>query len=201
MAEITLAYINSYRDPRNGKMRHQFRRKGCRKTMLKGKPGSADFMAHYAELLARSEDAAAHAGSSKIKAGTIDALIVSYLKSDAFNKGLARATRDARRPILDNFRQCVTPGGRRYGENRLATMQRKNITDALEGKTPIMQRVWLKALRHVIAFAIEQGDCRTDPTIGVTTARPPKTSGHVAWGEVQIEQYRQQHANGCRRGW
>jgi hypothetical protein len=28
------------------------------------------------------------------------------------------------------------------------------------------------------------------------TMRPPKSSGYVAWGEVQIEQYRRQHANG-----
>ena len=54
MADITLNYVNSYRDPRNGKMRHQFRRKGSRKIMLKGRPGSADFMDHYAELLAQS---------------------------------------------------------------------------------------------------------------------------------------------------
>ena len=78
----------------------------------------------------------------------------------------------------------------------LATMQGKNIADALAGKTPIMQKVWLKALRHLIAFAIEQGDCKTDPTIGIKTTRPPKTSGHVTWGEVQIEQYRERHANG-----
>ena len=58
----------------------------------------------------------------------------------------------------------MTPGGRRYGENRLATMQRENITDALAGKTPIMQKVWMKALRHLIAFAIEQGERKTDPT-------------------------------------
>ena len=90
----------------------------------------------------------------------------------------------------------MTPGGRRYGENRLATIQRKNITDALAGKTPIMQKVWMKALRHLIAFAIEQGDCKTDPTIGIKTARPPKSSGHVTWGDVQIEQYRERHANG-----
>ena len=196
MAEITLAYINSYRDPRNGRMRHQFRRKGCRKTMLKGRPGSADFMNHYAELLAKSENAAAEIGASKIKPGTIDALIVRYLKSDAFTKGLAKATRDARRPILDNFRQCMTPGGRRYGENRLATMQPKNITDALAGKTPIMQKVWLKALRHLIAFAIVEGECRTDPTLGIKAARPPKTSGHVTWGDAQILQYREHYANG-----
>jgi integrase/recombinase XerD len=196
MAEITLAFINSYRDNRNGKMRHQFRRKGCRKVTLQGRPGSHSFMAHYAELVARSEDAAAQIGAAKIKAGSIDAVIVAYLKSDAFAKGLAKATRDARRPILDNFRQCMTPGGRRYGENRLATMQRKNITDALAGKTPIMQKVWLKALRHLIAFAIEQGECRIDPTLGIKAARPPKTSGHVTWGEVQIAQYRERHGYG-----
>ena len=113
MAEIKLNYVNSYRDPRNGKMRHQFRRKGCRKIMLRGLPGSADFMAHYGELLAQSENAAAQAGALKIKPGSIDALIVKYLKSDAFTKGLAKATRNERRPILDNFRQCVTPGGHR----------------------------------------------------------------------------------------
>ena len=79
----------------------------------------------------------------------------------------------------------MTPGGRCYGENRLATIQRKNITDALAGKTPIMQKVWMKALRHLIAFAIEQGECRTDPTIGIKTARPPKSSGHVTWGECR----------------
>jgi hypothetical protein len=50
-------------------MRHQFRRKGFRKIMLKGRPGSADFMEHYAERLAHSENTAAHVGASKIKPG------------------------------------------------------------------------------------------------------------------------------------
>jgi hypothetical protein len=75
-------------------------------------------------------------------------------------------------------------------------MQRKNITDALAGKTPIMQKVWMKALRHLIAFAIEQGECKTDPTVGIKTARPPKSSGHPTWGDVQIARYREHYANG-----
>jgi integrase/recombinase XerD len=195
MADIKLNFVNSYRDPRNDKMRHQFRRKGCRKITLKGRPGSVEFMAHYAELLAQSEDAAAQAGASKIKAGTIDALIVRYLQSDAF-KRLAKATQDTRRPILDNFRQCVTPGGNRYGENRLATIQRKNITDVIAGKPPSSQKGWLKTLRHLIAFAIEQGECKTDPTVGIKTTRPAKSSGHMTWGDTQIEQYRKRHAIG-----
>ncbi len=196
MADITLNFVNSYRDPRNGTMRHQFRRKGLRKVMLKGRPGSAEFMDHYAQLLAQSENAAAQIGASKIKPGTIDALIVKYLRSDTFTKGLAKGTQATRRPILDNFRQCTTPSGHRYGENRLATMHRKNITDALAGKTPIMQRGWLKALRHLIAFAIEQGELKADPTIGMKATRAPKTSGHVTWGDAQIERYRERHANG-----
>src|SRR6478752_6217685 len=129
MADITLNYVNSDRDPRNGKMRHQFRRKGCRKIMLKGRPGSTDFMDHYAELLAQSENAAAQIGVSKFKPGTIDALIVKYLQHDTFTKGLAKGTQETRRLIIDNLRQCVTPSGQRYGEKRLATMGPKNITD------------------------------------------------------------------------
>lgn len=195
MADIRLNFVNSYRDPRNGNVRHQFRRKGCRKVTLKGRPGSAEFMQHYAELLAQSEDAAAQTGALKIKAGTIDALVVRYLQSDAF-KRLAKATRDTRRPILDNFRQCVTPGGHRYGENSIRTIARKNIIDAIAGKPPTSQKGWMKTLRHLIAFAIEQGDCKTDPTVGITTTRPAKSDGHMTWGDEQIEQYRERHATG-----
>ena len=42
-----------------------------------------------------------------------------------------------------------------------------------------MQKVWMKALRHLIAFAIDQGELKGDPTIGIKTARPAKSSGHV----------------------
>lgn len=59
-----------------------------------------------------------------------------------------------------------------------------------------MQKVWLKALRHLMAFAIEQDECKTDPTIGIKTARLPNSSGHVTWGNEQIAQYRERHANG-----
>ena len=36
MADITLNFVNSYRDPRNGKMRHQFRRKGVQEDHAEG---------------------------------------------------------------------------------------------------------------------------------------------------------------------
>jgi integrase len=135
-------------------------------------------------------------GASRTKAGTIDALIVKYLQHDTFKKGLAPATQVMRRQILDSFRQCLTPGGRRYGENRLATIARKNITDVLAGKTPNTQRSWLKTLRAWIAFAIDQGEIKTDPTAEIKAARLIKTDGHMTWGEPQITQYRDRHALG-----
>ena len=90
MATLKLAYVNSYR--RYGRMHHQFRRKGFKKT-LRGKLGSAEFMAHYAELLAQSENATAHVGASLIRPGSIDALIIKYVKHDALPRGWPRSHR------------------------------------------------------------------------------------------------------------
>ena len=46
MAKLPLDYVNTFYDSR-GKLRHTFRRKGHKRPTLKGKPGDADFMAHY----------------------------------------------------------------------------------------------------------------------------------------------------------
>jgi integrase/recombinase XerD len=142
-----------------------------------------------------SERAGTEIGASRTKPGTIDALIVKYLQHDTF-KGLAKATQATRRPILDNFRQFKTPSGRRYGENRLATMQRQDVEAALAGKPPTSQKGWIKTLRHLIAFAISEKECKVDPTIGIRTTRPAKSSGYVTWGDEQIEPYRKYHALG-----
>ncbi|WP_192740846.1 hypothetical protein [Bradyrhizobium sp. OAE829] len=141
--------------------RHQFRRKAYKRVTIKGRPGSPEFMDAYHALLERTGGplSVAEIGAGRTKAGTIDALIVGYLKHDAFKKGLASATQAMRRPILDHFREFRTPSGSRYGDNRLATIQPKNITALLEGKTSNAQKNWLKTLRHLIAFAIAKGEC------------------------------------------
>ena len=101
-----------------------------------------------------------------------------YLKHDAFKKGLAPATQAMRRPILDHFREFLTPSGRRYGENRLATIQRKNINDVLAGKTSNAQRNWLKVLRHLIAFAIQEGECSVESVGNQAAARDKERRSH-----------------------
>ena len=195
MAMFKLPYVTSFIDAR-GKLRHVFRRKGMRKVTIKGRAGSTEFMDAYAALLAQSDNAVAHAGASRTKPGTIDALAVKYLRSDHFTKGLALATQASRRRILDNFRACMTSSGRRYGENRLASMQRQDVVAALVGKTPAAQKDWLKVIRHFIAFAISEGDVKVDVTIGIKPPRAPKTSGFLPWGSEQIATYRAKHANG-----
>ena len=67
---------------------------------------------------------------------------------------------------------------------------------ALSGRPPTTQKGWLKTLRHLISFAIAEGDCQTDPTIGIKTTKPAKSSGYLTWSDVQIERYRERHKIG-----
>jgi hypothetical protein len=198
--EIKLKHVNSYR--RYGRRHYQFRRKGFRKVTLRGKPGSAEFMAHYAELLALSENRSAHVGASLIKPGSIDALIIKYVKHTAFTS-LAEVTQATRRRILDHFRDFKTPSGKRYGDARYSTMIEADIHAALKGRTPNAQEIWMKTIRHLVAFAKDQSKkdpaefgvfaIKTDPTVGITTDKPPKSDGHLTWGDEQIAAYRERH--------
>jgi integrase len=197
MAVIKLDYVSSFIDSR-GKLRHVFRRKGHKRVTIKGRPGSPEFMDRYHALLDQTGGPlpVADIGAARTKPGTIDALIVKYLQHDVFTKGLARATQATRRPILDGFREFKTPSGRRYGANRLATMIRQDVVAVLAGRPPTSQKGWLKTLRHWIAFAIDQGDCKNDPTVGIKTTKPVKSSGYLTWGDAEIEQYRERHKIG-----
>jgi integrase/recombinase XerD len=198
MAEIKLDYVNSFYDSR-GKLRHQFRRKGHKRITIKGRPGSPEFMDAYHALLEKTGGAApSEIGASRTKAGTVNALAVALYKNDVFTKGLAKETRDSWRRIIDRFREFKTPSGRVYGENKIATIQKKSIVAFLEGKTANAQKNSLKAIRFLIRFAISQGELAHDPTedIEVLKADGPKSTGHMTWLEPQIAQYRVRHALG-----
>src|SRR5262245_40375028 len=121
MAKIKLPFVNSFYD-RHGKRRHQFRRKGHQKKLLPGLPGTAEFMEAYHALLEKTGGGSLgiEVGASRTKAGTFNALIAKYYKDDAFAKGLAKATQDMRRPIINRFRETVSRNGMRYGDGRVA---------------------------------------------------------------------------------
>jgi integrase/recombinase XerD len=198
MSQIKLDYVNSFYDSR-GKLRHQFRRKGHKRITIKGRPGSPEFMAAYHALLEKTGGAAqSEIGASRTKAGTVNALAVALYKHDVFTKGLAKETRDSWRRIIDRFREFKTPSGRVYGENKVATLQKKSIVAFLEGKTANAQKNSLKAVRFFIRCAISQGELAHDPTeeIEVLKADGAKSKGHMTWLEPQVAQYRERHKLG-----
>jgi integrase/recombinase XerD len=187
MTRIRLDYVHEYLD-RHGKARRYFRRAGFKRTPLPGLPGSDEFMAAYQSAL----DSAPRAeiGANRTKPGTIDALIVHYLKSDAFTKALAGETQRMRRNILDRFRT-------KHGAKRVVTLERRNVVKIIEGKKPHAQKNWLKTLRGLMLFAIAENYRADDPTSGVKTVKPRvKSMGHMTWGDEQIAQYRDAHAIG-----
>ena len=108
---------------------------------------------------------------SRTKAGSVSDLLVKYYQSDVFKKGLATATQKTWRAILERFREFKTPSGRCYGENSIATIKKKSITDFLSGKTANSQKNTLKPI-GLIKYAIggkygyrpDQGD-RTNQAV------------------------------------
>jgi integrase len=195
MARLNLPHINSYYDSR-GKLRHTFRRKGHKRTTLKGKPGDQDFMAHYHELLESTGTALSTIGSSRAGAGTVDHAVIAFLKHADFTTSLSAATQATWRPILQRFREFKTPSGRGYGENQMRTITRQAVTAFLDGNAASGKKKLLTTIRGLIRFAISQGMLTADPTDGLKLKSAPKSMGHLTWKEPEIAQYRERHALG-----
>ena len=83
MTKIKLNFVHEYKD-RHGKLRRYFRRSGFKRVLLPGPPGSDEFMAAYQRAMSLATRI--EIGAERTKPGTIDALIVDYLKSEAFTK-------------------------------------------------------------------------------------------------------------------
>lgn len=135
-------------------------------------------------------------GASRRKAGTIDAVLTAYMQSDTFTKGLADATRQSRRSILENFADTQAPSGQRYGEKGILTLQRRHVQAIFEGMSHDKKRNWIKALRGLMVYAIAKEIRTDDPTRGVTVERAAKSSGYMTWMPEQVEQYRARHPLG-----
>lgn len=195
MAQIKLWRVNKFYD-RHGKLRYVCRPPGGKNKTLKGVPGSEEFMADYHDWLAKAGVKPMEIGASRTKGGTLDATIVAYKKSDAFTKGLAQASQDTRRPILDSFANRIGKDGKRFGEHSIATIQRRHIQALLEGMMPNAKRKWLQSIRGLMVWAADNEKRADDPTQGVKIEKTIKSLSHMTWHPEQIEQYRKQHALG-----
>src|SRR5688572_29808456 len=102
MARIKLKHVNAFgnRDRKDGRRRYYFRRRGMKAIPLPGVPGSEEFMAAYHAALAGMPDERIEIGASRTSPGTINALVVAYYKSAAWN-GFAPDTHKGRRRIIE----------------------------------------------------------------------------------------------------
>ena len=93
-------YIHGFID-RHGKPRFYFRRRGHETARLPGLPYSPSIMAAYEAAM--GEQPSAEIGASRTISGTVNAAVVSYYNSGAFQV-LAPETKRTRRCILERFR-------------------------------------------------------------------------------------------------
>lgn len=191
MAKIELPYVQGFTD-RHGRRRHYFRRKGVRRIPLPGAPGSAEFMAAYAEAAALSApEESRRAGQQRVKPRSINALIMAYYGSQDFID-LQASTQKNYRHILDRFRA-------KYGDRGVASVQTQHLEAifmAMAGR-PGATRNLRKRLATVFSLAVRLGWRKDNP---VKETRPPKSKskGFIAWSEDEIAAFRAYWPSGSR---
>jgi integrase len=184
MARVKLKYVNGFsnRARKSQRVRYYFRRRGTKAIPLPGLPGSEEFMAAYAAALASIPDQYVEIAAHRTLPGTINALVVTYYKSDEWH-ALAADTQKTRRRIVERFRA-------QHGDKRAALLQREHILKMMAaiGK-PSAKRHWLKAIRGLMRVAVPTMR-KDDPTEGIAGVRLPKSRGHHTWTDEEIKQYR-----------
>lgn len=180
-------YVHEYRD-RHGKVRRYFRRPGFPPAALPGLPGSPEFMEAYRFASVGLEVPKPIRNKDSLP-GSVSAAIVAYYRSAAY-QGMAEETQAMRRRILERFRVD-------HGDKRIAKMKRPHVAALLARKKPFAVRNWLKTLRGLMAFAVEAGFLREDPTAGIRPARVRAGTRHT-WTEEEIAQYEARHPIGSR---
>jgi integrase len=174
---------------RHGKTRIRGRRASSPTYYFKEKPPGEAFEEELRTWLAG--EVAQAIGGDRTPAGTIDVLVVRYYRSADFWK-LEKSTQATYRGILERFRTA-------HGHRTVAGLDKQAVRKLVEAKRqiPWAANNFLKLLRVLMRFAIEEGMRRDDPTVGV---RPiaSKTTGHHSWTEAEIAQFERAHAVGTR---
>src|SRR5262245_23911911 len=155
MSRVRLRYVQAWVD-RDGRVHRYFRRPGFPRVPLRGLPGSAEFMRAYEAAL---ETPQVPIGTKRSKPGSVSAVIAGYYSSLEF-RSLAAGTQVMRRGIMEKFR-------RDHGEKPLALLPQKFVAHVLSKMKPHAARNWLKAIRHLMQFALAQELVAADVTQGL----------------------------------
>jgi integrase len=175
---------------RHGRRRVRFR-KGAFSTYLIGIPWSEDFMRQYATALEGvSTKATGNIGVERTKAGSFNALVVSYYRSPEF-RGLKASTQVMRRNIIERFRL-------EHGDSPINRLARSHIKEIIGAKanTPEAANNLLKVLRVLLNYAVSVDMIPSNPTIGIKKYRSENPDGIHTWTEDEVPQFLARHPIG-----
>ncbi len=190
MTKMLLRYVHEFKD-RHGKTCRYFRRPGFKGTPLPGLPGSDEFMDAYRLALGGQSAPKIEVGEGRTLPGTVAALVARYYRSAAYVV-LADSTKATYRGIIERFRTD-------HGHRRLAHLDRERMKRLLEKKveTPAAANNWLRIVRMLLDFAVDEGMLGFNPAAGVKGIRH-KSTGAMPWPTDAIEIFRARHALGTR---
>lgn len=184
---IRLQYVNAFTD-RAGRRRHYFRRHGVR-TVLPGLPGSAEFMAAYAEALAATGAQAPAARRPDAPAGSLAALAQRYYTSPKF-LALSPSSRRHYRRVIDGF---LAKHGHRLA--RQLTREKVDVLVGAMANTPGAGIVFLKRLRGLMRYGMAIRWIDRDPTAGATSYKSREIH---TWTEEEIAAFEAHWPSGSR---
>jgi integrase len=180
-------FTQAWVDKRDGRAYYYLRRRGFPRVRLPGLPWSPSFMAAYESALAGPRTAI---GASRIKPGSVAAVVAEYLDSQQFFGSKSAGTQRMRRGILERFRAA-------YGDRPFALLPPEWIEALLDAKPPHAARSWLVTLRSLCRFALKRSYLRADPTRDIKL-RAIKGDGFHTWTEDEIAQFEAHHPIGSK---
>lgn len=187
--KITLRHLIEDED-RHGNVRVYFRMKGKPKVRLREKFGTPEFMIEY-ECAKSGRPYKGKAIESPVTspaaARSFKWLCQQYFRRAA--KSVSVGTMSRRRAILEGI--CE-----KYGNLPFDGMERRHVTSLRDTRLdhPGAANNIVKAISAMYKWAIDAGECKTNPCAGIK--RLKSGDGWHTWTPEEIEQYQERHTKG-----
>jgi integrase len=186
-------YTHGFID-RHGRSRFYFRRPGYKSVPLPGLPFSPSFMLAY-EAAMGGETLPKIGIPGKTQPGTMSDLIARYYRGSDEFANLKPSTKVSYRRTIEHIRTD-------HGHRPVAGLKRSKIKEMLAHRAdkPAAANEWLKRLRVLMRFAVENEMRVDNPTVGISLLKRNAIgpSGARCWKEEQLGRYRSVYAIGTR---
>jgi integrase len=188
MTQVKLKHVDRFRD-RHGRWRYYFRRGKGARVSLPDKPGSETFMRAYQAALGGEEvvKPVARRGDP----GTFDRLVQDYYASADYQT-LKPSTQHVYKLMIDRLL-----GEEKIGHRLVAQMTRQHVQQIVgkRAATPAAANNFLKKLKILLHFAIDNGWRKDDPTLRIKRYREGE---YHTWTDEEIARFEARWPVGSR---